>query len=103
MSPTPTDSETLVTAGPSSERSQDARALPPKWGPSFAIHGTPSCVRASVRRFAACFNAALSSDQIVRLVCGTIDAGCGSFPAIELGGGFGGGIVERDALRGSVR
>jgi hypothetical protein len=36
----------------------------------------------------------------VRLVCGTIDAGCGSFPALELGGGFGGGIVERYTLRG---
>jgi hypothetical protein len=60
MSPTPTDSETLVTAGPSSARSQDARALPPKWGPSFAIHVTPPYVRASVRRFAASFNAALS-------------------------------------------
>jgi hypothetical protein len=42
MSPTPTDSETPVTAEPSSERSQNARALPPKRGPFFATHDTPS-------------------------------------------------------------
>jgi hypothetical protein len=42
MSPTPTDSETPVTAEPSSERSQNAKALPPKRGPSSATHGTPS-------------------------------------------------------------
>jgi hypothetical protein len=45
MSPRPTAGETPVTAGPSSERSQHARALPPALGPSSAHQGTPSCVR----------------------------------------------------------
>src|SRR5687768_11684925 len=43
--PTPTASETSLTAGPSSERASGARALPPTAGLAHTNQGTPPCVR----------------------------------------------------------
>ncbi len=50
MRPMPTDSETLVTAGPSFERSSSTRALPPSWPysrdrgpPAWIPSGRPAC------------------------------------------------------------